>query len=481
MQRLSLDRRSLWQAGGVQILGMLVFVVLAELLAGAIPLDTSSALLLPIGIILALVPAALWIGFFYAQDRREPEPLHFVLGVAVLGGLVAIAVGQPLITSGFATASWIGRDQLTTLLGSILVIGIVQAAMIYATIRFSIAYSTEFDRRVDGVVYGTAAGIGYATAINLLAIFASGGFVDLSAGIVRIVITALEFGAIGGLLGYFIARGRFDDEPAWWMPLGVAIAAIINGLFAWLSGELSRTTIALRPGAVSGYSGWPALALAALLSVIVLGVTYYMLQQLESGEAETPQINANDRTTLLLTIALVIVALAAGYGLKQSVEGRVNRAPAADGVVFAYPDGWRFDTSDAANATLSARDIVSPSYPTSITLRWVPVQAGEDNVAAFKRASRELAIAHARELTMYRPTEDPATIPIRGDVGTALSYAFIANGGALQSRIPAVVLGEDRLLRKGDRVYIFSLQAAEANLSQAYASLDTTIAQTILP
>jgi hypothetical protein len=45
---------------------------------------------------LALVPAALWLIFFYQQDRLEPEPVGNVVRMFVIGLALAGAIGIPL-------------------------------------------------------------------------------------------------------------------------------------------------------------------------------------------------------------------------------------------------------------------------------------------------------------------------------------------------------------------------------------------------
>ena len=82
-----------------------------------------------------------------------------------------------------------GRDTATEILGSILIVGFTQEFLVYAAVRFSIYYSSEFDQRVDGVIYGTAAGIGYAAYLNIATVAASGGIsgAELSAGAIRTV------------------------------------------------------------------------------------------------------------------------------------------------------------------------------------------------------------------------------------------------------------------------------------------------------
>jgi hypothetical protein len=223
-------RPSLWRAGVAEIVGLLLYVGLAELIVVLFRPTLDAQLLLPVGLLLAVIPAVIWLAFFYAQDRAAPEPRHHVLAVSVLGALLATAVGQPFINDLARAPQWLDHDVPTQIIGSILVVGVVQEFLKYAAVRYSIYYSAKFDERVDGVLYGTAAGLGYATVLNVSMIVNSGGIApeQLGAGVIRIVIVALVQAALGGLTGYFIARDKFDAPPMWWMPAGLALAAAIR-------------------------------------------------------------------------------------------------------------------------------------------------------------------------------------------------------------------------------------------------------------
>ena len=45
--------------------------------------------------------------------------------------------------------------------------------------------------------------------------------------------------SFSGLMGYFMAQAKFEHKPAWWVPLGLVVAAVLNGLFSWLISEAS--------------------------------------------------------------------------------------------------------------------------------------------------------------------------------------------------------------------------------------------------
>lgn len=231
---------------------------------------------------LAIVPAVLWLVFFYLQDRVEPEPVGHVAQMFVIGLALAGAIGVPLSDQVFRTQDWLFRDAGSTLIGAVFVRGAIEMFIIYATVRYFMFDSPEFDERTDGVIYGTAAGLGYATFINIAMVANSGGIAaeELGAGVIRIVIVTLVQATLGGLTGYFIARTKFDDEPLWWMPAGLTLAAVINGLFSWLAGEITTSPLTISAtGASGGYNPWPALALAAVVAVALLGVTFALMRR----------------------------------------------------------------------------------------------------------------------------------------------------------------------------------------------------------
>jgi len=264
--RVNQDRRSLWTSGVVQILGVLVFVGLVAGLVSIVDFSLEGTALLLAGIVLALVPALLWLAFFYQQDRLEPEPKQYVIGVFLLGGLLASAVAIPAVRDFFQAQDWMPRSTAANLLGSVLVIGFVQEFLKYAAVRYSVYLLPEFDERIDGVVYGTAAGLGFATMLNIQYVVANAG-VDLGMGVIRIAVTALAQASFAGVSGYFLGRAKFEEEPVWWLPLGVTISALLNGLFTYVRGEIVTVGLNYRP-----LNGLILAAVVALLTFAALNV-----------------------------------------------------------------------------------------------------------------------------------------------------------------------------------------------------------------
>jgi RsiW-degrading membrane proteinase PrsW (M82 family) len=268
--KVSQERRGVWSSGAVEIVGVILFGVVVALLAWWRQPKLSGISLMLLGAVLAIIPSVIWMVFFYRQDRLEPEPKQYVIGVFVLGILLANAIAIPVVNQIFAVDRWLTTNTLTHIVGSILVIGITQEFLKYAAVRYSVYMTPEFDERIDGVIYGTAAGLGFATMLNIHYVVANGG-VDLYIGVIRIVITTLAQASFSGITGYFLGRAKFEVEPVWWQSLGVVLAAVLNGLFTWARGEITQVGLNVNP--------WWGLVLAAGVAIITFIALWYLMRR----------------------------------------------------------------------------------------------------------------------------------------------------------------------------------------------------------
>jgi RsiW-degrading membrane proteinase PrsW (M82 family) len=258
-----------WRAGLIQIVAVGVVSALIAFLAGQLgPLD--STLLIVVGVILAIVPSAVWLYFFYRQDRLEPEPKAKLAAVFLLALLLTSALGVPLINNWFQVRVWASADTITSLLASILIVGFTWQAIAYAAVRLVVYDTPEFDERMDGIVYGTVAGLGVATLLNLNYVLANGG-VALAPGVIQVVTTALAQASFSGLMGYFMAEAKFEHKPVWWVPLGLFIAAVLNGLFSWLLSEVSASGLTVNP--------WRSLILGMVVAVAVFALLLALMRR----------------------------------------------------------------------------------------------------------------------------------------------------------------------------------------------------------
>ncbi len=267
-------RRSVWLPNLATFVLLAVVIGLAYLVQSLFPPRFDRDFLLAAGLIMSLVPAALWIAFFYRMDANEPEPKGMIVRVFLLGALLASGLGLPLI-SLFNLPDWLYAAPWVTLLGAVLVLGFTQEFLKYAAVRFSVYRLPEFSERTDGIIYAVAAGLGYATVLNVEFMLDSGGG-NLGLAAARIVLTALAQASFAGVTGYFLGRQRFEARPLWWMPLGLTISALLNGLFFYLWGTLKRSS----GGMIGGnLNPWIGLGLAAALAALTAFCLAWLIQR----------------------------------------------------------------------------------------------------------------------------------------------------------------------------------------------------------
>ncbi|WP_297457889.1 PrsW family glutamic-type intramembrane protease [Thermococcus sp.] len=124
-------------------------------------MDVLSAL-----IFFAYAPALAILWYFYHADRYEPEPRRYVIGTFILGGTLSVSVA--FILESILTLGGLIQPLLpTTAFYVALVAGIVEEPAKALAILWP--YNAgQMDGVMDGLVYGAAAGLGFAATENFM-------------------------------------------------------------------------------------------------------------------------------------------------------------------------------------------------------------------------------------------------------------------------------------------------------------------------
>jgi RsiW-degrading membrane proteinase PrsW (M82 family) len=261
--------RGTWPAIGAMVLGLVALALVMLAVGDNISDQLNNNWIVLIGLILSIVPALLWLGVFRQLDRLEAEPHAFLLSTLILGALLAGTIGEPLRRNVIELNTWKPDNWFWSILVNTLTQGVIQATIVYVAVRFSIYLIDEFDERADGVIYGTAAGLGIATLLNFHYVLDHRGL-DLDIGTTRIIINALVQAALGGIVGYGLGQVKFEKHAPGYAAIFVAIAAVLNGTFDWLQSEVTQVDL--------GFEAWRGVLVAAIFAVAVFGAVFYLLR-----------------------------------------------------------------------------------------------------------------------------------------------------------------------------------------------------------
>jgi RsiW-degrading membrane proteinase PrsW (M82 family) len=214
----------------------------------------------------SLVPIAGWLWFFYTRDRYDREPKRLILKLFLVGAFpVAIVAG--IVNATFAeTFGVVLPAAAAFLLTAVLVAPIGEEALKYLGAKLTTRRNRAFDEPVDGMIYGSAVGLGFAAAENVdyLVVAYTGAelFPGVTMGcdgftcfavvaVLRGFGTALVHALCSGIAGYFLARRVLDRAPPSAAFSGLALAAGFHAL--WNGLGLLAGFVAL---AVAGVVYW---------------------------------------------------------------------------------------------------------------------------------------------------------------------------------------------------------------------------------
>jgi RsiW-degrading membrane proteinase PrsW (M82 family) len=459
-------RKGVWRSAIIAVVALLVFVALVVAIDTALKPQLSGLGLLVVGIVLAFVPAVLWMVLFYVQDRVEPEPVGQVARIFVIGLALAGAIGIPLTNTIFRIPDWLYRDTASTLVGSLL-IGTIETFIIYATVRYFIFNDPEFDERTDGVVYGTAAALGYATALNLSFFLTSGGSGFGSAEI-YVAEVALAYAAFGGVIGYFLGHAKLERDPVWWLPLGFIITALLSGLFFILRGSLETGTIAVATKtALPSITG---LILAGVLAIVVTAIVAFLVSRdvARSLTGTTPVVEdptvgdkqANYATVIVFAVLLLIGII--GWNAVVNGTQKFNNA----GVSGAYPTGYGIVKSNT-NEVLHVADKLGTGAEFIVTTLDVPSGGNAKTVSSL------LAGVRGGNNLIYK-TLDTHLDTVNGKPVTVQDFAYVDSGG-FTGAAPRVTQGTDYIFINNGKAIVVTLLAAPDTVGDVQPAFDAFV------
>lgn len=225
----------------------------------------------------ALLPALFWVWVIRFTDREHPEPRRWVFACFVGGMIVvgpALAIQGHLLEWAHDTtpASWNPTGFLALTWEILIPVALLEETLKFLAFCLPLLCCRHLDQPLDGIVYGTAAALGFAGLENYLYLFYTSSPAVLLL-LVRSVTAVVLHAALTGLLGMAYAQARLGASRPWLrVALWAAVAVFVHTLY---------DVIALR----SMFSTSTAARAANLvIGVIVVGLVYVVTQRIQLGQ-----------------------------------------------------------------------------------------------------------------------------------------------------------------------------------------------------
>lgn len=171
---------------------------------------------------LAIAPAAVLLKYVLIRDKYEHEPLRLVAKTFFLGSISTLAA--IVLEFVFNIPIPFVRQFIS--------VALIEECMKFAAVWFAAYRSPHFDDVMDGIVYGVAASLGFATVENIFYVFAGG----VGTAIIRAFLSVPSHAAYGGIMGYYLglaklSRKQSPNREAKLMLKGLLFAVALHGAF----------------------------------------------------------------------------------------------------------------------------------------------------------------------------------------------------------------------------------------------------------
>lgn len=222
-----------------------------------------------------VLPVLFWAVYHYHKDRHLPEPIgHLLLALAF--GVLAAGVSQSLYMAleplglRYDAGYLANTNTLGLLAYALLVIGPIEELSKLLFFVLIVVRFEEFDEPLDGIIYASFIGLGYAAIENWQYLEYLTPLEAIARGFASPVVHIV----FASVWGYWIGRAHMEGKSLLRASLlGFVIAAVLHGLYDFI--------VLLQP-----YSALPC---AALLIVTIWFWRLHTMRQLHSEATAAPQ------------------------------------------------------------------------------------------------------------------------------------------------------------------------------------------------
>ncbi|MCU9613728.1 glutamic-type intramembrane protease PrsW [Caldibacillus lycopersici] len=171
----------------------------------------------------AIAPGFALLSYFYLKDEYDAEPLKDVFRVFVLGAILVFPI--MFIQYVLDVEQVFHSDFFKAFFSSSLLEEFFKWFILYYTIFKYI----EFDEHYDGIVYGVAISLGFATLENILYLLSYG----LEYAIGRAFLPVSSHALFGVMMGYYMGKAKFSPPNATirWILMSILLPFCLHGFY----------------------------------------------------------------------------------------------------------------------------------------------------------------------------------------------------------------------------------------------------------
>jgi protease PrsW len=176
----------------------------------------------------AIVPALMLMWFFHSMDvfREPPRVLWATFGLGILTIPFVLLIDWPI--TKFTGIGHLANPYVNGTAEAFFVAAIPEELCKLVALLIYAYRHMEFDEPMDGIVYGVAASLGFATLENVL--YVTGGGAGVA--VMRALTAVPGHACTGAVMGYFVGQAKFAKQGRGMLLLGgLFFPVLLHGLY----------------------------------------------------------------------------------------------------------------------------------------------------------------------------------------------------------------------------------------------------------
>lgn len=173
-----------------------------------------------------LAPGLALLSYFYLRDRYDAEPISMVFRIFIFGAILVFPIMflqyilevEQVFTNGF-TQAFFG-------------VSVLEEFFKWFVLYYTVFQHIEFDEPYDGIVYGAAVSLGFATLENILYLLVNG--VQFAIG--RALLPVSSHALFGVVMGYYLGKAKFSPklEKRKWVFFSFLFPFSLHGIYDYI-------------------------------------------------------------------------------------------------------------------------------------------------------------------------------------------------------------------------------------------------------
>lgn len=172
-----------------------------------------------------IAPGLALLSYFYLKDQYGQEPLSTVFRTFMFGALLVF----PIMFIQYV----LDVEQIfqSSLVNAFLSTSMLEEFFKWFILFYVVYQHADFDEPYDGIVYGAAVSLGFATLENIFYLIAHG----LEHAILRALLPVSSHALFGVIMGYYIGKGKFTATSKHkWITLSLFLPFVLHGIYDYI-------------------------------------------------------------------------------------------------------------------------------------------------------------------------------------------------------------------------------------------------------